>query len=69
MSKKRTLDKAIKMCDFKNGAERSEKLEFLNKMIKYWQDLVYYYQEKGEVNKLNVAKRQLEGYKKAYHNF
>lgn len=36
MSFKRTMDKAIKMCDFKNGAERSEKLEFLNKMIKYW---------------------------------
>ena len=60
----KAIDKAIKACD----ASFSEKAEYLNKKIKYWQDLVYYYTDKGETDKAKVAKKQLEGYKKAYNS-
>ena len=42
--------------------------EFLNKMIKYWQDLVYYYLDTEQFSKYVIAKKQLEGYKNAYYN-
>ena len=42
--------------------------EFLNKMITYWQDLVYYYLDTKQFSKYEVAKKQLEGYKNAYYN-
>ena len=31
--------------------------EFLNKMIKYWQDLVYYYLDTEQFSKYAVAKK------------
>lgn len=31
--------------------------EYLNKMIKYWQDLVYYYLDTEQFNKYVVAKK------------
>ena len=42
--------------------------EYLNKMIKYWQDLVYYYLDTEQFSKYAIAKKQLEGYKNAYYN-
>lgn len=42
--------------------------EYLNKMIKYWQDLVYYYLDTEQFNEYAVAKKQLDGYKNAYYS-
>ena len=42
--------------------------EYLNRMIAYWQDLVYYYTDTKQLDKTEVAERQLNGYMAVYHN-
>ena len=42
--------------------------EYLNQMISYWQDLVYYYTDTEQYDKVEVARHQLNGYLNAYNN-
>ena len=42
--------------------------EYLNRMIAYWQDLVYYFTETNQLDKAKVAKHQLDGYLNAYYS-
>lgn len=42
--------------------------EYLNRMIAYWRDMVYYYTDTEQYDKAEVAKHQLNGYLNAYYN-
>lgn len=42
--------------------------EYLNKMMAYWQDLVYYFHDTNQTEKEAVAQHQLDGYIAAYNS-
>ena len=48
--------------------EMKKNAEYLNRMIAYWQDLVYYFTETNQLDKAKVAKHQLDGYLNAYYS-
>ena len=42
--------------------------EHLNERMAYWQDMVYYYTDRGELEKAAAAKLQLEAYRAKYYS-